>query len=55
MHRETSWWMIRQFTGIQLETVHMEGDERMGCHGIGLGAGVTSARCTVEDTEDGLG
>ncbi|KAK4156180.1 RNA 3'-terminal phosphate cyclase/enolpyruvate transferase [Chaetomidium leptoderma] len=38
MHRETSWWMVRQFTGFQPGTAQVEGSERVGCHGIGFGA-----------------
>lgn len=37
MHRETSWWMVEQLTGIQPETMSIKGQQHVGCHGIGIG------------------
>ncbi|KAL1843461.1 hypothetical protein VTJ49DRAFT_1571 [Mycothermus thermophilus] len=38
LHRETSWWTVHQFTGLQPVTVQVEGSDQVGCHGIGFGA-----------------
>ncbi|KAK4146226.1 RNA 3'-terminal phosphate cyclase/enolpyruvate transferase [Dichotomopilus funicola] len=47
MHRETSWWMVRQFTGIQLGMAQVGGSERVGCHGIGFGTEDEAGRITA--------
>lgn len=37
MHRETSWWIVEQFTGLRPETKSLNGRDHVGCAGIGLG------------------
>jgi RNA 3'-terminal phosphate cyclase (ATP) len=37
LHRETSWWIVEEMTGVRRETRTHRSQERIGCNGIGLG------------------